>query len=75
MSRKEKLEQRIRNNPINVSLEDFEALIRVYGFIKEHGNHPKARIGNQTMPYKRKNPLNPSYVKDLLQMIDSLQRR
>jgi hypothetical protein len=31
MSKKEKLEARIRNNPKNVSLEDFETLVNKYG--------------------------------------------
>jgi len=56
----------------NVSLEDFEALINQYGFIKSKGSHPKARIGNYTMPYKRENPVKICYVKELLQIIDSL---
>ncbi len=72
MSKQEKIEQQIRNNPTNVSLKDFEALINLYGYIKEGGKHPKARIGNQTMPYKRENPVKPGYIKDLLQMINNL---
>lgn len=75
MSKPDKLEQKIRNNPINVSLDDFEALIKIYGYIKEKGSHPKARIGNQTMPYKRENPVKPAYVKDLLQIINGLSQR
>jgi hypothetical protein len=31
VSKKEKLEAKIRNHPRNVSLEDFEALIKQYG--------------------------------------------
>ncbi len=72
MSKSEKSEQRIRDNPTNVSLEDFEALINKYGFIKEKGSHPKVRISNYTMPYKRENPIKPCYVKELLRIIDSL---
>ena len=75
MSKQEKIEQQIRNNPTNVSLEDFEALINMYGYIKEKGSHPKARIGNETMPYKRENPVKPAYVKDLLQIINNLSQQ
>lgn len=72
MSKKEKREQKIRDDITNVSIEDFEALIRQYGYIKGTGGYLKARIGNYTMPYKRENPIKPCYVKDLLQIIDSI---
>jgi hypothetical protein len=72
MSKADKREQKIRKNIANVSLEDFEALINQYGFIKETGSHPKVRIGNYTMPYKRENPVKVCYVKELLQIIDSV---
>ena len=72
MSKADKKEQKIRKNITNVSLEDFEALINQYGFIKDKGSHPKARIGNYTMPYKRENPVKVCYVKELLQIIDSV---
>jgi hypothetical protein len=73
MSKTDKREERIRQNPTNVSLEDFEALINTYGYIKKNGSHLKARIANYTMPYKRENPMKYCYVKDLLQIIDSLK--
>jgi hypothetical protein len=72
MSKADKKEQQIRKNITNVALEDFEALINQYGFIKDKGSHPKARIGNYTMPYKRENPIKVCYVKELLQIIDSI---
>ncbi len=72
MSKADKREQRIRDNTTNVSLEEFEALINQYGFIKGKGSHPKARVGNYTMPYKRENPVKSCYVKELLRIIDSL---
>ena len=71
MSRKEKRELRIRGSVSNVSLEDFEALINQYGFIKEGGKHPQAVIGNQFMSYKRTNPVKAAYVKQLLYYIDN----
>jgi hypothetical protein len=72
MSKKEKIEARIRNNPKNVSLDDFEALINKYGRIEMGGKHAKARIGNATLTYKRVNPMPPEYVNDLLEIIDIL---
>ncbi|OGN89639.1 MAG: hypothetical protein A2158_05665 [Chloroflexi bacterium RBG_13_46_14] len=72
MSKKEKVEARIRNNPKNVSLDDFEALINKYGRIEMGGKHAKARIGNATLTYKRVNPMPPEYVNDLLEIIDTL---
>jgi hypothetical protein len=72
MTKRDKQEQKIRDNPGNVALEDFEALIKQYGVIKTKGNHPKARINNYTLPYVRENPVKTCYVKDLLQIIDSL---
>jgi len=73
MSKKEKRELKIRENPSNVSLEDFEALINQYGYIKEGGSHPKAKIGIETYPYKRENPVKQAYVKGILEVIDNLK--
>ncbi len=72
MGKKEKLEARIRNNPRNVSLDDFELLVNSYGHIEIGGKHAKARIGNATLTYKRVNPMPPEYVADLLEIIDTL---
>ncbi|MDO8578586.1 MAG: hypothetical protein Q7R50_05345 [Dehalococcoidales bacterium] len=72
MSKKDKAEARIRNNPKGVSLDDFETLVRKYGLIEMGGKHAKARIGNTTLTYKRVNPIPPEYVTDLLEIIDTL---
>jgi hypothetical protein len=72
MSKKEKVEARIRNNSKNVSLDDFEALVNKYGRIEMGGKHAKARISNATLTYKRVNPIPPEYVNDLLGIIDTL---
>jgi hypothetical protein len=72
MSKKAKLEARIRNNPKNVSLDDFETLVSQYGYIEVGGKHSKVRIGNATLTYKRVNPIPPEYVADLLEIIDTL---
>lgn len=72
MGKKEKLEARIRNNPRNVSLADFEAFVCQYGHIETGGKHAKARIGKATLTYKRVNPMPPEYVADLLEIIDTI---
>jgi len=73
MSKADKREQRIRENPGNVSVEDFEALIKRYGYVKEGGAHPKAIIGKIKYPYKRENPIKQAYVEGLLEIIDDLR--
>ena len=72
MARKQKLLEKVRRKRRNVSLGNFEALINVYGKIEEGSNHPHAIIGNYTMSYKRENPIKLCYVKELLDIIDSL---
>jgi hypothetical protein len=71
MSKKAKLEDRIRKNPRDVSLDDFEAMVNVYGYIEMGSKHAKARIGSATLTYKRINPMPPEYVADLLDIIDT----
>jgi len=71
MSRKEKREQRIRNNPANVSVEEFEALVQQYGSIREGRKHPQAIIGERLMTFKRTNPVKVAYIKQLLEYIDN----
>jgi hypothetical protein len=71
MTKKEKLESRIRNNPKNVSLADFENLVNQYGHIKPGSKHAKVVIGICTLTYKRVNPIPPEYVTDLLKIIDT----
>ncbi len=72
MAHKQKLLDKIRRNVRNVSLLDFEALINDYGYIEEGSKHPKAIIEIHTMPYKRENPVKSCYVKELLEIIDSI---
>lgn len=72
MVKKKKLHEKIRINPKNVSLHDFEALINEYGYIEEGGKHPKVIIDIYTMPYNRENPVKICYVKELLEILDSL---
>ena len=69
MTRGERSLEAIRENPGNVALHDFEALIRRYGTIEEGVNHPKAIIGARTMPYKKASSVKSCYVKELLEII------
>ena len=70
MGKADKREQKIRQNPKNVSLEDFEWLICRYGYIKAGGNHSEAVIGKESYPYPKANPVRQCYVKELLELID-----
>lgn len=72
VTRKQKLLDKVCRNIRNVSLGDFEALINAYGYIEEGSKHPKAIIGSYTMTYKREKRVKSCYVKDLLDIIDSL---
>jgi hypothetical protein len=74
VSKKEKLEVKIRNNPRNVSLKDFESLICRYGEIKEGGSHPQAIIGKGVISFKRTNPIRSPYVALVLDLIDALTK-
>ena len=74
MSKKEKLEAKIRNNPRNISLKEFESLICQYGEIKEGGSHPQAVIGKGVISYKRTNPMRSPYVVLVLDLIDALNK-
>ena len=73
MSKKEKLLAKARRNPRNLSQEEFESLVRDYGYIEEGGSHPKAIIGDCTLPYKRQNPIKGCYANDLIEIIDSIK--
>ena len=75
MGKKEKREERIRRDTSNVSLEDFEALIRQYGRIKEGSKHPLAIIGKRVSPYKRTNPVHKPYVDKIIEIIDSINKQ
>ncbi len=74
MSKADKRELKIRRNPCNVSLQEFEALVNRYGHIEFGGSHPKAIIGNVMFPYKRTNPVKPPYVEGILEIIDELRK-
>jgi hypothetical protein len=73
MGKQDKREERIRANTRNVSIEEFEALIKRYGEIIEGHSHPKAHINNHFYPYKRQNPVSAHYVEDILRFIDEMK--
>lgn len=70
--KREKLLEKIRGSIRNVSLKDYESLANYYGYIEEGSKHPKVIIGNYTLPYKREPRIKACYVKELLNIIDSL---
>jgi hypothetical protein len=73
MTKKSKREEKIRANPRNVSLEDFEWLINQYGYVFQKGRHPHFIIGGQQYAYDPEKPMNIVYVKDLLEVIDEFK--
>lgn len=73
VTKAEKREQRIRENPENTALDDLESMINRYGKIVPGGNHPKAVIGRHVFPYKRENPVKAHYVEKILELIDELK--
>jgi hypothetical protein len=70
--KKEKLLVKVRGNIRNVSLNDFESLANYYGYIEEGTRHPKVIIANHVLPYKREHRIKACYVKELIDIIDSL---
>jgi hypothetical protein len=75
VTKADKREQKIRQNTKNVSLEDFEWLIRQYGKLEFGGRHALASIGTRRFPYKRRNPVVFKYVAALLKIIDGIDER
>ena len=72
MVRKTKSESKTRRKIRNVSLHEFESMIKKNGHIEEGSKHLKAIIGNYTLTYKRENPVKACYVKELYDIIESL---
>ena len=72
MIKKAKLLDKVRRNAKNTSLNHFESIINEFGYIEEGRKHPKAIIDIYTLPYKRENPVKQCYVKELIEIIDSL---
>jgi len=74
MVKADKRELKIRQNPKNVSLADFEWLINQYGYIKAGGRHALAVIGGIHYSYPRNSPVHYVYVKALIELIDKEEK-
>jgi hypothetical protein len=75
MTKNQKRLDKIKQNPRNVPLDDFEAVARQYGFIKEGTKHPRVVIAGQaSIPYKRESPVKKCYVDELLEAIEKSEK-
>jgi predicted RNA binding protein YcfA (HicA-like mRNA interferase family) len=75
MGKKEKLLQKIRQNPKNVRFEDIDKLLLSFGFEKrQRGSHATYILKGQgriTIPF-RKPFILPIYVKEVLKLLDEM---
>ena len=75
MTKNQKRLDKVRQNPKNVSLDDFKELVSQYGFIKEGAKHPRAVIAGQaSIPYKQESPVKKCYVDELLEAIEKSEK-
>jgi hypothetical protein len=75
MTKSRKRLDKVKQNPRNVPLGDFEALARLYGTIKEGTKHPRVAItGQPSIPYKRESPVKKCYVDELLEAIEKSEK-
>jgi hypothetical protein len=79
MSKREKLLQKIRNNPTNVKFETLQKLLQYYGFDERQ---PRSGASHYTYPSKeyvltgpKKNPVNKEYVKKALKIFDEIDSK
>jgi predicted RNA binding protein YcfA (HicA-like mRNA interferase family) len=79
MAKREKLRQRIEQNPKNVRFRDLQTLLETYGFQlkRTKGSHHSfvgVVLGTKTtlvVPYQQ--PLQPVYVKKALELIQQIE--
>ena len=75
MGKKEKLIQRLRQNPRNVRFEDIDKLLLSLGFEKRqkgsHATYILKEQGRITVPF-RKPFILPVYVKEVLKLLDEM---
>ncbi len=75
MGKKEKLLQKIRQNPKNVRFEDIDKLLLSLGFEKRqrgsHATYVLKEQGRITIPF-RKPFILPVYVKEVLKLLEEL---
>ncbi len=76
MSKKEKLIQKLRNNPTNVRFETLQSLLLYYGFIERT---PKGGSSHYTYIFKqyiitipKHKPVKSIYVKKVLSILEDL---
>ncbi|MCH4890673.1 addiction module toxin, HicA family [Acidaminobacter sp. JC074] len=78
MSKREKLLNKIKNNPTNVKFETLQTLLLHYGFIerqpKKGSSHYTYVYGNLIITIPKHKPVNKIYVKQFLKLIDDLEK-
>ena len=82
MTKREKLLQKVRNNPKHVSLSDLESLLDSYGFVRRElgpGSHRYySRPGGYAVlvpaPHKRAH-VKTVYVRDVLRLIEQIDEQ
>lgn len=77
MSVKEKLEQKLKNNPKNAMFEDLQKLLELNGYKLNstkgsHHTFAKAGAKHITLPFKK--PMNAVYTKAVLDAISQEQK-
>lgn len=71
MSQKDKLLEKIKNNPKNVNFDEASKLLEWAGFelVSVVGSHHKFKKGGVTLIIPRQNPLRQAYIKQILERI------
>ncbi len=76
MSKKDKLLQKIRNNPTNVKFETLQSLLTYYGFServpKGGSSHHTFTYGEYIITVPKKKPVKSIYVKKVLSILEDL---
>ena len=77
MSKKEKLVQKIRNNPKAVSFEDLVSILTWYGFVKRSSHsgtsHVFYTLGVHKIPVPYRRPyVKEVYVRQVLEILDQI---
>lgn len=76
MGQREKLLERIRNNPKDVAFDDLDKLLQWHGFERRNpgGSHyVYSRAGATHLTVPRARPLRSVYVRQALALLESLQ--
>ena len=77
MSKKDKQLQAVRNNPKNVRFEAIQGILLNYGFDettpKGGGSHYTYHRGIYRVTVPKDNPVNQTYIKQVIRIIDKLE--